>query len=396
MLKNWWLALLTLVGDRSFIVWCIGLPLGLATIFIFMFQPIEKLTVLEQMPVAAVRPDSGPEAEAFRAFMDALGTADDGEPAFDVAWYDTRDEARRAVEESHSKDRPLIAAVSLDGSDVSVELAPTSDSTVELEQSVAVSVFDGWAVRMAAAQAVAERDPADLARSAVAKALGDMDGHVDKVSLTESAPRQTVAFYFALLGFAALMCSQCGLMAARALVPGEGPCSARITVGGRPRAGQLACWLSASWAASFAGLALCLVYLCIAAPIDFGARLPLVVLALAVSSLVATGLGGLVAVVGPRAAGAKDGILTAITCVGALFAGLYGEPVMEMANSLARTAPVTAWINPARQIMESLSSLVYYDSLAPFWGHLGLVAAFGAVCFAIAVFFLRRLRRESL
>ena len=203
MLKNWWLALLTLVRDRSFIVWCIGLPLGLATIFIFMFQPIEKLTVLEQMPVAAVRPDSGPEAEAFRAFMDALGTADDGEPAFDVAWYDTRDEARRAVEESHSKDRPLIAAVSLDGSDVSVELAPTSDSTVELEQSVAVSVFDGWAVRMAAAQAVAERDPADLARSAVAKALGDMDGHVDKVSLTESAPRQTVAFYFALLGFAA-------------------------------------------------------------------------------------------------------------------------------------------------------------------------------------------------
>ncbi|MEY8437315.1 ABC transporter permease [Atopobiaceae bacterium 24-176] len=396
MLKNWWLALLTLVRDRSFIVWCVGLPLGLATIFIFMFQPIEKLAVLEQMPVAAVRPDDGPEAETFRAFMDALGAADDGAAAFEVSWYDTKDEARRAVEGSLSEERPLIAAVSLDGSDISVELAPSTDSMVELEQSVAVSVFDGWSSSAAAAQAVAQRNPADLARPAVARALSDMDGHVDKVSLTESAPRETVSFYFALLGFTALMCSQCGLMAARALVPGEGPCSARVTVSGQPRAGQLACWLSASWAASFAGLGLCLAYLCVAAPIDFGSRFPFVVLALAVASLMATGLGGLVAVTGPRAAGAKDGILTTITCVGALFAGLYGEPVMEMANSLARTAPVTAWINPARQVMESLSSLVYYDSLAPYWGHLGLVAAFGVACFAIAVFFLRRLRRESL
>lgn len=45
MLKNWWLALLTLVRDRSFLVWCLGLPLGLATIFVFMFQPLERLTV---------------------------------------------------------------------------------------------------------------------------------------------------------------------------------------------------------------------------------------------------------------------------------------------------------------------------------------------------------------
>ena len=82
--------------------------------------------------------------------------------------------------------------------------------------------------------------------------------------------------------------------------------------------------------------------------------------------------------------------------MGALFAGLYGEPVMEMANSLAREVPASAWVNPVRQVMDSLSSLVYYDSLAPYWFHLGLVAAFGVVCCAVAVVRLRRLRRESL
>ena len=135
--------------------------------------------------------------------------------------------------------------------------------------------------------------------------------------------------------------------------------------------------------------------MCWAASIDFGARTGLVVLALAAASFMATGLGGLVAVAGPRETGAKEGVLTTVTCVGALFAGLYGEPVMEMANQVAKAAPVTAWINPVRQVMESLSALIYYDSLAPFWMHLGLVAAAGALCCAIGVLRLRRLRRES-
>ena len=394
MLKNWWLALLTLVRDRNFLVWCLGLPLGLATIFVFMFQPLERLTVLQELPVAAVRPADGPEGSAFRDFVDALSAGDGAPAAFSVSWHDTEGDARRAVEGTGGGEAP-IAVVSLDGADVSVDLAPTSDSTVELEQSVVVSVFDGWATRMAAAGAVAGRDPAALASEAVAAALSD-GGRVSRVSLTESAPKETTAFYFALLGFTALMCAQSGLMAALALVPGATGCASRITVGGRPRSRQLLCWLSASWTASFAGLAVCLAYICVAASIDFGARLPLVVLALALASFMATGLGGLVAVTGPRDVGAKGGILTAVTCVGALFAGLYGEPVMEMANAVARTAPVVEWVNPVRQVMESLSSLVYYDSLVPYWGHLALVAAFGAACCAVAVVRLRRLRRESL
>ena len=103
MLKNWWLALLTLVRDRSFLVWCLGLPLGLATIFVFMFQPLERLTVLEELPVAAVRPADGPEGEAFRDFVDALSTGDGAPAAFSVSWYGSEQDAHRAAEEAAAK-----------------------------------------------------------------------------------------------------------------------------------------------------------------------------------------------------------------------------------------------------------------------------------------------------
>lgn len=403
MLKNWCLALLALVRDKNFLIWCLGLPLGLATIFIFMFQPIDKLTALEQLPICAVRLEgaaaSSPEGQAYTQFLEALedsGSDDSGSPAITVSWQDSAEDARQAVLDSQNAEKPLLGLVRLSSdSQLTFEAAPTNDSVVQMEQSVVVSVCDSWQARTEAAISLASQDPALLAQPGIQAALGDVAGSVQKVSLTENSPRETCAFYFALLGFTALMCAQNSLLAALTLVPGASACGSRITASGQPRGRQMLIWLTASWAASFAGLLVCLTYVCIAASIDFGSRTGLVVLALAVASFMATGLGGLIAVAGPRETGAKEGILTTLTCVGALFAGLYGEPVMEMANNLAKAAPVTAWVNPVRQVMESLSALIYYDSLAPFWMHLGLVAAAGIICCTVGVLRLRRLRRES-
>lgn len=403
MCKNWRLALLALVRDKNFLIWCLGLPLGLATIFIFMFQPIDKLAGLDQLPIAAVRLDAtqaaSPQGQAYTQFLEALGGAADGasgSPTITVDWQDSAEEARQAVQGSQGAEKPLLGLVRLGpDSQLTFEAAPTNDSVTQMEQSVIASVCDSWQARMDAAVTLAAQDPALLAHTSVQAALADATDLVQKVSLTENSPRETCAFYFALLGFTALMCAQNSLLAALTLVPGASACGSRITASGQPRGRQMLIWLTASWTASFAGLVICLAYVCWAASIDFGARTGLVVLALAAASFMATGLGGLVAVAGPRETGAKEGVLTTVTCVGALFAGLYGEPVMEMANNLAEAAPVTAWINPVRQVMESLSALIYYDSLAPFWMHLGLVAAAGALCCAIGVLRLRRLRRES-
>lgn len=403
MCKNWRLALLALVRDKNFLIWCLGLPLGLATIFIFMFQPIDKLAGLDQLPIAAVRLDAtqaaSPQGQAYTQFLEALGSAADGasgSPTITVDWQDSAEEARQAVQGSQGAEKPLLGLVRLGpDSQLTFEAAPTNDSVTQMEQSVITSVCDSWQARMDAAVTLAAQDPALLAHTSVQAALADATDLVQKVSLTENSPRETCAFYFALLGFTALMCAQNSLLAALTLVPGASACGSRITASGQPRGRQMLIWLMASWTASFAGLVICLAYVCWAASIDFGARTGLVVLALAAASFMATGLGGLVAVAGPRETGAKEGVLTTVTCVGALFAGLYGEPVMEMANNLAEAAPVTAWINPVRQVMESLSALIYYDSLAPFWMHLGLVAAAGAICCTVGVLRLRRLRRES-
>ena len=92
----------------------------------------------------------------------------------------------------------------------------------------------------------------------------------------------------------------------------------------------------------------------------------------------------------------KTGLLTGTTCLLSLFAGLYGEPVMNMADQLARDYPLLASLNPAKVVTDTFYSLYYYDSLVPFAEKVGLLLAMTAVVFAVSALFVRRQRYASL
>ena len=92
----------------------------------------------------------------------------------------------------------------------------------------------------------------------------------------------------------------------------------------------------------------------------------------------------------------KTGLLTALTCFLSLFAGLYGEPCMALADSIARSFPALASINPAKVITDVFYSLYYYDSLVPFAQKIGILLAMAAALFAVSALFIRRQRYASL
>lgn len=432
-MANFRYAVLSLLRQREYLIWCLGLPLVLTTIFIFMFKPLDALTDLGTIPIVAVEPEGlaegdetgapagqaageadgqagrTAEADAFRAFVEGLPT--EGDLRFSVTWAEDREEAEELLLSHRDDKEPLIAAVALgDDGNPSVTLLPGGSSAqdlLEAEQGIIVDLFDGYLQRMDAIRALGTSDPAALGSQAVAEALKSSDPRVEEVSLTTRQPRQSVQFFFSLMGFTVLMTAQMGLMATMDLLPGttdeaasnghsSGARAARMAASAMPRWRQLALMIGAAWTTSMLGAAVDLIYATVGGGVDFGDRLGQVVAVVAVGSAMATGLGALIAVVGPKAAQAKSGILTLITTMCAFFAGLYGEPVMELANDLAQRAPVVGWVNPARQVMDGLMALVYFDSLDPFWFHLGILGAMAVVFFALATIRLRRSSNGSL
>ena len=206
-----------------------------------------------------------------------------------------------------------------------------------------------------------------------------------------------VRFYYALLGMASIFAAQLAEQSVWRLQPTASAEGARRAVSGTSRMRLLIPTIAGCWVVSTAFLAIAFGYICLTAHIDFAGREPLCLIGIAVASLLSCGLGALVgSLPGRMGSDSRRGLLTAVTCLLSLFAGLYGQPTMELADSVAKAFPAATWINPVCLVRDLFYSVYYYDALAPFALRIAAGTAMAAVFLAISAAFMRRYTHEHL
>ena len=382
---------LSIVRERSVVVWVILFPLILASLFSVMFKGIDDTAYnLPSIPVAIVDNSEGDAGESFRATMDALSEADDGEEALLAPVYvKSDDEAFQKLKAGET-----VATVTLDADGwPSLVLSPGSgDVGVSMEQvkrTVLADVVDDFCRSREAAEDIVKNDPMALANPDVVDSFSERADYTAELSITHSKTKEYVRYFYALLGFAALMAAMVGLNAVGAIQPNISPLGARRAVSGTARARMLVAAIAASWVISFAALLLAFAYIRFVLGVEFGGREGACVLGLAVAALMTTSLGALIGAIPTIPLSAKGGVLTGVTCLLSLFAGLYGTPAMRLADQIAREAPWAASVNPAKQVTDLFYSLYVYTDLAPFYQTLGILLVITAV-FALAAALLDR------
>lgn len=379
----------------DFWIWCLVFPLILATLFIFMFGSLKNSATVEAVPVAVVEDDAW-GGSAFAKVVDGLSKGEGH--LLDARRVRSVEAGEKLLDEGE-----VAGVYSVDAAgEPGVVLGPGASSTdgtdtASVNRSILETVASSYAQSAELIARVAEDDPQALADSgAVERALG-IEATVGRVSLTRSTPDDTVRFYYALLGMAALYAST---SAASVLLDAAGdlsPLGARRCVGGQSRLTMLAGTLVGCWAIAYACLVLVFLYVRFAAGVDFAGREGMALLGLAAASLLAVAFGMLVAAV-PLGGGkqSRTGLITAVNCVGSLFAGLYGMPSMALADSVARACPAEAWLNPPKLICDTFTDLYYYESLIPYFAHVLVCAALAAACLAVTTAVFRRQRYEHL
>ena len=390
----------SLVRTPSVIVWVLAFPLIMSAIFLFMFSGMRTDGVVDPVPVALVAPvDEKDDASAgsFTQVVDAL--AEPGEDRLlDLRRVRTADEAE-----------VLLASGEIDGYfEIASDGAPaltvgsaytlaSADGASAVNRTILETVASSYVQSRALLEEVAQRDSAALADpAAVADALG-IHVAVEQAQITHARPEEIVRYYYALLGMSTLMASQAGMLAVAYAQPGVSALGARRAVSGTSRLRQLAGCALGAWAVSTVALTLAFAFLRLVAGVDFGGREGLALVAVAVCALLATALGACVGAL-PLSAGisARSGILTALTCVLSLFAGLYGTAAMELADNLAHTLPWTSWVNPTKLVCDTFYALYYYTSLAPFAARLAACVAGALALLAVAGAIFRRQSYEHL
>lgn len=352
----------TLLRTPSVLIWMLAFPVLMSTVFLFMFASMRNDGTVDPVPVAVVA-DAAWEASPFSETVEALGS-EGAEGLLDPVFVGDKDEADSLL---RSGDVAGVYAAGDDGEPVLTVAPASAGSSLVVDQSILEAVASAYVRSGELVATLAEADPAALADPArVASALG-LSAGVERVSLTWSVPDETVRYLYALLGMAALMASQAGIIGVCALQPGLSALGARRSASGTSRSRLLAGAVLGAWLVSFACLAVAFGYQRLVVGVDFAGREGLCLLGVAAASLLATATGALVGSLPGRAdKDARTGVLTALTCLLSLFAGLYGTFAMDLADWLARELPWTAWANPARLVCDLFYALYYYDSLVPF------------------------------
>ena len=404
--------LLTLVRAPELVVWSLAFPLVLMGVFSLMFGSLDEMAAMDPIPIAVVEPDDSPEGEAFAAFVDVVsvqgaegaGEAESAEgaaeePLFDVLFVDSASAAEQAVIDSSSGDDPLLGYVQLvDGvPEVHLRDSLSPSGTMDYTEAlILTTVMDEYRAKAALTADMLASNPTALASPAVAASLADPVSATEQVSVTQSQPSETARYYFALMGMAALFGGAVGLHAVQRLKPNMSALGARRAVGGLSHGRALAATLGACWIMNFACLTVAYLFLRFAVGIDFAGRDAECLCVTAAASVMALSLGCAVSAIPKVTESAKTGMLTAIVCFSALFAGLYGQPTMELADRLAASAPWVAWVNPASQVAQAFYSVMYYDDAAAMVPHLAALLVMALVFFALAVRSLRRQRYASI
>lgn len=448
----------TLLLTPSAVVWTLIFPIVLATVFNFMFEPMRSTGSVEAVKVAVVADDAW-EDSPFSQVVDTLSEADEpllavhpvateqeareliaegsvagayivdavgnegnaeqsGSDELDAVDAAGPADAAGAASDPDNADAAGAASGSgtaAGSSDVSTStssagstgapriiLAPagsgtSSDASYDVNRAILESVVTSYLQSEALIEELATHDPVALSDpTTIENALG-LSVSVREVSLTHAQPDSMVRFYYALLGMASIFAAQLAGESVWHLQPTSSAAGARRTVSSTSRMRLLIPTIGACWAISTTFLAIAFGYICLTAHIDFSGREGLCLVGIAASSLLSCGIGALVgALPGRMGSDSRRGILTALTCLLSLFAGLYGEPTMELADTIAQALPAATWLNPVCLIRDLFYTVYYYDTLVPFSLRLAACAGIAAVLLAVSAACMRRSAHEHL
>ncbi|MFR1640343.1 MAG: ABC transporter permease, partial [Eggerthellaceae bacterium] len=240
-------ALMVLTRKRELFVWSLAFPIILSTMFMFMFSNLDSATAFDPVPTAVVA-DAAFEDSAFADVVDELGEPGDDQ-LLDVRAFATADEARGALSSGEVQG---VLSVD-DNGDPLLFVTPDSGGlgVEQIGRTILNTVVNTYVRDADLVAGIAEDNPMALADpDRIEDALAHGDATV-QVSLTHAEPVQSVRYYYALLGMAALFCGQVGMLAICEAQPNLSPLGARRALGATSRGKTLAATLAASWLISF-------------------------------------------------------------------------------------------------------------------------------------------------
>ena len=377
---------LSLVRDKSLLIWTLAFPIILGSIFMAMFSGLDESYRPGTLSLGVIGDANYEAAYGLDETLDAISDpAAEEQLATTVAFGSEAD----AIQATNAGDIDAYLTVDEDGTP---QLHVAARMNGELSSEIMRAVLDSYLHTREAVTSLAAEDPTLLTSGDALAAFRSDAVRTVRLQATKSSPDPSVRYYFSLLAMTASMGTMLSGYAIRSAQPKGSAVGARRSLAGIARWRVLVGTILGAWLCQFVCMLVAMAYMWAVAGVDFGDSPLLVVVAVLVSSLMSCAAGTFFG----GATGFEPGMVSGVSCLLSLFTGLYGTASQRLADSVEAAAPALAHANPLWQMSNCFYSLLYYDTLEPFITSCLTLLAMAALFFSLAALRMRRISHDQL
>ena len=348
--------LLSSIRNKDQLIWIWAFPLIMSTLFYFCLSAVSQSDNLEPVPVGVITDTAYEENQMFSQVLEQVGSGEDA--ILKVTEYAQRDKADSALEKGDIDGYILIR-------ENTPQLVVKQDG---MNQTILKSFLDRYVQTEGNIRAIMEKNP----------------GYA--LDLEE-------IIYYALMAMVCMYGGMQGLTSITYLQGNLSALGARRMMAPLGRIRVIFYDLLASATVHMMSLLFLLFYITVILRVDFGDRLPLLVLTCLAGTILGVAFGTVVSCLSKLGENMKVGILVSITMVCCFGAGMM---VSGMKYIVDQNMPIISWLNPAARISDAFYCLYYFDDYQRYCQNIAVILAMAAGMFLLSAFSLRRQNYESI
>lgn len=382
-----------LFKNRMLIFWTYAFPIILGLFFYMAFSDIESSEKLEIIDIAVVDNTYYQENDIAKETFQALSDEESKEQLFHTV-YVSKEKAETMLE-----DESIVGYVLPQKAGLKVIVAESGINETVLKSVVDDILQNSKIVEKAVAnetKRVMKNSQGSISYENIyKKAIGLITDsqEVEIKNVTSDHLSYTMIEYYTLIAMACLYGGILGMVAMNQNMPNMTHIGKRVGVSPTAKIKLVLGSVLAGYIVQLIGLALLFVFTIFGLKVDYGDKIPYIVILAMAGCLAGLSIGIAVGTLLKSNENTKTGIVIAISMAGCFFSGMMGITMKYVVDT---NIPLLNKINPASMITDGFYSLYYYETMDRYFFNLMSLLIFAGIMICLSFTGLRRQTYDSI
>ena len=368
MLFNFKYKFLRSLRVKQLLFWDIAFPIILGTVFFTAFKNADNYQ-FSPIKVAIVNES---ENKAFETVINEVSKEDD-------------EQLLNSTDTDEENAKNMLADGNISGIIYIKDSPSITISQNGIEQSILQSFMQQYKSRESVITQIAKEHPENLA-SAIEKLTSDIS-YNKEVSLNNENMSHSVVYFYSLIAMTCLFSAMSGVYCTLDLLANQSAVGIRREASPQHKMKAVMGDYAATVLLHFGCILILLFYLNQILKVDFGNKMPLIIITGFLGCVIGSAIGVLIGSIKRLSEGVKVGISVSFSMLCSLFSGLM---LSSLKLIIDENIPVLNRLNPAALITDSLYSLNMYSDYSRYTTNMITLVIIAAVCCILSYFSLRR------